>query len=220
MRETWAAVDQYLVDLLVPPDPVLDMALQDSHAAGLPAHNVSPPQGKFLQILAKIQGARRILEIGTLGGYSTIWLARALPADGRLITLEAEADHADMARANIARAGLSSIVEVRLGKAIDTLPQLAAENAGPFDFIFIDADKPSNPDYFTWALRLSRPGSLIVIDNVIRNGEVIDVTSSSPSIYGIRRLNEMLAAELRVSATTIQTVGSKGYDGFTIARVR
>ncbi|MEH1851540.1 MAG: O-methyltransferase [Nostoc sp.] len=218
-QEQWTAVDRYFTDLLVPPDPALDTALQTSAAAGLPPHNVSPNQGKLLLLLAQIQGARNILEIGTLGGYSTIWLARALPSDGRLITLEADPKHAEVARANIAHAGLSKLVDLRLGQALSTLPQIAAENQGPFDLIFIDADKPSNPEYFAWALKLSRRGSLIIADNVVRNGAVVDAASSDPSVQGVRRFNELLASEPRVNATAIQTVGSKGYDGFAIAIV-
>jgi predicted O-methyltransferase YrrM len=218
-QEQWTAVDRYITDLLVPPDPALDAALEASAAAGLPPHDVTPNQGKLLLLLAQIQGARTILEIGTLGGYSTIWLARSLPADGRLITLEANPKHAEVARANIARADLSDVVEVRLGRALDTLPQLAGEGHGPFDLIFIDADKASNPDYFAWALKLSRRGSLIIADNVVRNGAVVDTASSDPSVQGVRRFNELLAESARVSATAIQTVGSKGYDGFAIASV-
>jgi predicted O-methyltransferase YrrM len=218
-QEQWTAVDRYLTDLLVPPDPALEAALQASAAAGLPPINVSPNQGKLLHLLARLQGARTILEIGTLGGYSTIWLARALPAGGRLITLEAEPRYAGVARANIARAGLTDVVELRLGLALETLPQLAAEGRGPFDLIFIDADKPSIPEYFAWALKLSRRGSLIIVDNVVRKGAVIDAASDDPSVQGVRRFNELLAAERRVSATAIQTVGSKGYDGFAIALV-
>jgi predicted O-methyltransferase YrrM len=218
-QEQWSAVDRYITGLLVPPDPALDAALADSAAAGLPAINVSPNQGKLLHLLARLQGARNILEIGTLGGYSTIWLARALPAGGRLVTLESELKHADVARANIARAGLSGVVELRLGRALDTLPQLAAEGRGPFDLIFIDADKPSNADYFAWALRLSRRGSLIVVDNVVRKGGVIDPASTDDKVQGVRRFYDVLAAEPRVSATAIQTVGSKGYDGFAVALV-
>lgn len=218
-QDQWTAVDRYINDLLLPPDPALDAALQASAAAGLPSHNVSPNQGKLLFLLARIQGACTILEIGTLGGYSTIWLARALPAAGRLITLETDPKHAEVARANIARAGLSSVVELRLGQALDTLPQLVAEGRGPFDLIFIDADKPSNPDYFKWALKLSRRGSLIIADNVIRDGAVIDTGSGDPSVRGVRRFFELVAAEPRVSATALQTVGSKGYDGFAIALV-
>ncbi len=218
-REQWTAVDRYLTDLLVPPDPALDAALEASAAAGLPPINVSPTQGKLLHLLARLQGARAILEIGTLAGYSTIWLARALPAGGRLVTLEADPGHAEVAQANLVRAGLADVVELRLGRALDTLPQLAAEGRGPFDLIFIDADRPSNPDYFAWALRLSRRGSLILVDNVVRQGAVIDCASADPNIQGVRRLHELLAAEPRVSATAIQTVGSKGYDGFALALV-
>jgi len=214
-QELWIDVDRYITDNLVPSDPALDAALEASAAAGLPRIQVSPAQGKFLHLLARGMGAHRLLEIGTLGGYSTIWLARALPPGGRLITLEVDPRHAEVARANIARAGFADVVELRLGRALDTLPELA----GPFNFIFIDADKPSNAAYFTWALKLSRPGSLIVIDNVIRDGAVIDPASTDLDILGVRRLNEVLAVERRVSATTIQTVGAKGYDGFTMALV-
>ncbi|MCC5598873.1 O-methyltransferase [Nostoc favosum] len=217
-QEEWTAVDRYFTDLLVPPDPSLDAALQTSAAAGLPSHNVSPNQGKLLLLLAQIQGARTILEIGTLGGYSTIWLARALPSDGRLITLEANPKHAEVAHANIAHAGLSDIVDLRLGQALSTLPQIAAEGH-TFDLIFIDADKPNNPDYLMWALKLSRRGSLIIADNVVRGGAVVDAANGDPSVQGVRRFNELLASEPRVSATAIQTVGSKGYDGFAIAIV-
>jgi predicted O-methyltransferase YrrM len=217
--EQWTAVERYITDLLVPPDPVLDYALRASSEAGLPPINVSPNQGKLLWLLARVQRARAILEIGTLGGYSTIWLARALPARGRLTTLEVDPKHAKVAMRNIARAGLAKVVELRLGRALDTLSQLAAEDRGPFDLIFIDADKPNNPEYFEWALKLSRRGSLIVIDNVVREGEIIDPTSNDPAVLATRRLNEILAAEPRVSVTAIQTVGSKGYDGFAIALV-
>ncbi|WP_437970928.1 O-methyltransferase [Sorangium sp. So ce260] len=218
-QEQWSAVDRYITDLLVQPDAALDAALEASAAAGLPPINVAPNQGKLLHLLARIHGARSILEIGTLGGYSTIWLARALPAGGRLITLESEPKHADVARANLERAGLADLVELRLGRALDTLPGLAAEGRGPFDLIFIDADKPSNPDYFAWALKLSRRGSVIVIDNVVRRGAVVDPESADPNVQGVRRLHELLAAERRVSATAIQTVGSKGYDGLAVALV-
>jgi predicted O-methyltransferase YrrM len=219
-QEVWTAVDSYITDLFVPPDGALNAALQASETAGLPAINVSPPQGKFLQLLARAIGARAILEMGTLGGYSTIWLARALPAGGRLITLEADPKHAEIARTNIARAGLSGVVELRLGRALDTLPQLAAEGRGPFDFIFIDADKPSYADYFAWALKLSRRGTIIIGDNVIRRGAVIDPSKSDdPRVPGVLRFNQAVAAERRVSGTVIQTVGAKGYDGFTFAVV-
>lgn len=218
-QEQWTAVDRYVSDLLIPPDAVLDATLQASVAAGLPAINVSPPHGKLLHLLARVHRARTILEIGTLGGYSTIWLARALPADGRLITLEFDPKYAEVARGNLARACLADLVELRLGRALDTLPQLAAEGRGPFDFIFIDADKQTYPDYFAWALKLSRRGTLIIADNVVRNGAVADAANSDPNVQGVRRFNELLAAEPRVSATAIQTVGSKGYDGFAIALV-
>jgi predicted O-methyltransferase YrrM len=218
-KELWTAVDQYITDLLVQPDDALDAALRDSAAAGLPSINVTPGQGKLLHLMARMQGARSILEVGTLGGYSTIWLARALPPGGLLVTLEIDAGHAQVARTNIARAGLSGVVDLRLGRALDTLPKLAAEGSGPFDLVFIDADKPSNPDYFLWALKLSRRGSVIVIDNVVRDGAVIDAATTDASVQGVRRLNEMLAAEKRVSVTAVQTVGSKGYDGFAVALV-
>lgn len=218
-QETWAAVDRYLNDLLEPPDPVLDEALAASATAGLPPINVTASQGKLLQLLARIQNARNILEIGTLGGYSTLWLARALPTGGRMITLEFEPNHAEVARANLARAGLTGVVELRLGRALDSLRQLAAEGSGPFDLIFIDADKPSTADYFVWALKLSRPGSLIIVDNVVRKGQVIDEASRDPNVQGMRRFFDTLAMEKRVNATVLQTVGSKGYDGFALALV-
>ena len=217
--DQWTAVDHYLTDLLAPNDSALEAALAASVAAGLPPIAVTPTQGKLLAMLARLQGAKAILEIGTLGGYSTIWLARALPAGGRLVTLEADPKHADVARANVDRAGLSAVVDVRLGMALDVLPRLLAEGLGPFDFVFIDADKANIPEYFEWSLRLSRRGSVIIVDNVIRDGAVIDAASSDPSILGVRRFNERLASESRVMATTIQTVGSKGYDGFAMAIV-
>ncbi len=218
-QEQWTAVDRYITELFVPPDPALDAALQSSDAAGLPSINVSPNQGKLLYLLAQVQRARNILEIGTLGAYSTIWLGRALPAGGRLITLEFDPKHAEVARANIARAGLAGVVELRLGRALDTLPQLVAEERGPFDLIFIDADKQGYPDYLAWALKLSRRGSLIIADNVVRKGAVADPASADSNVQGVRRYNQLLAAEPRVSATVIQTVGSKGYDGLAIALV-
>lgn len=214
-QDRWAAVDQYVADLLVRSDPVLEAALETSRAAGLPPHDVSPSQGKLLQLLAQIRGARTILEIGTLGGYSTIWLARALPEGGRLVTLEADPGYAEVARANIERAGLAEVVELHVGPALDTLPQLN----GPFDLVFIDADKRSNPEYLDAALGLSRPGTVIVADNVVLAGALADGESDDPSVHGVRRFHELLAAESRVSAVTIQTVGGKGYDGFTIALV-
>ncbi len=217
--ELWTAVDRYLAELLAPADTALEAALAANRAAGLPAIDVSPPQGKLLHLLARLQGARNILEIGTLGGYSTIWLARALSAGGRVITLEADPVHAETARANIMRAGLAAVVDVRVGPALETLPKLEAERLGPFDVTFIDADKPSTPDYFTWALKLSRRNSIIIVDNVVRDGAVIDGASSDPGVRGMRRFFDMLAAEPRVIATAIQTVGSKGYDGFAIALV-
>jgi predicted O-methyltransferase YrrM len=218
-EELWTAVDGYLGNLLVSADPALEAALAASAAAGLPAINVSPVQGKLLHLLARAIGARNVLEIGTLGGYSTIWLARALPDGGRVISLEADPKHAEVARANIARAELDTRIEVRLGMALDLLPALAAEGGNPFDFVFIDADKPNNAAYFDWALKLSRPGSIIVVDNVVRGGDVIAADSDSPTVHGVRHFLERLAAEPRVSATAIQTVGGKGYDGFAIALV-
>jgi predicted O-methyltransferase YrrM len=210
----WTRVDNYMVGALLAADPALDQALADSDAAGLPAIAVAPNQGKLLMLLAQMVGARRILEIGTLGGYSTIWLARALPEGGRLISLEYEAKHAEVARKNIARAGLADRVEVRVGRGVDLLPHVE----GPIDFTFIDADKASNPDYFAGALKLSRPGSVIVVDNVVRGGAVTDAKGDA-NIQGIRKMNAMIAAEPRVSATAVQTVGSKGWDGFCLIRV-
>jgi predicted O-methyltransferase YrrM len=215
----WASVDRYLNDTLIPPDPALDAALKANAAANLPAIDVSPSQGKLLQLLAEIQGAQRILEIGTLGGYSTINLARALPLNGKLITLELNPHHAEVALANIASAGLAHVVELRLGPALDSLHQLHAEHAEPFDLIFLDANKDGYPHYLTAALKLARPGTLILADNVIRDGEVIDPNSADPNVQGVRRFFELLAADPRISATAVQTVGSKGYDGFAIARV-
>jgi len=220
-QERWTAVDRYITNLLVPEDAALEAALRDSVAAGLPPIAVTPNQGKLLALLARVQGACRILEMGTLGGYSTIWLARALPAGGRLVTLEAEAEYAELARANIARAGLAESVELRVGPALQTLPQLVAEGAGPFDLIFVDADKKNNPGYFEWSLKLSRPGTLIIVDNVVRDGRIIDADAYGPAtgdenIKGIRRFFELVAGEHGVDATAIQMVGSKGYDGFAL----
>jgi predicted O-methyltransferase YrrM len=214
-QDQWNAVDHYLNETMVAEDDALSAAVHESERAGLPSIQVAPNQGKLLHLLAKTMGARNILEIGTLGGYSTIWLARALPAGGRVITLEAEPKHAEVARANFARAGLADKIELRLGKALDTLPKLT----GPFDLFFIDADKPSIPEYFDWALELSRPGSLILVDNVVRKGAVADPASSDPNVQGVRRFNEKVAREPRVSATTIQTVGTKGYDGIAFVLV-
>jgi len=216
----WSEVDRYLDALLVRPDAALNAALTASAEAGLPSIAVAANQGKLLHLLAQALGARSILEIGTLGGYSAIWLARALPPDGRLITLELERKHAEVARQNLERAGVSERVDIRLGRALDTLPQLAAESRGPFDLIFIDADKTSIPDYFVWALRLSRPGTLIIVDNVVRKGAVADPDSTDPNVQGVRRFNELVAREPRVSATVIQTVGSKGHDGLAFLLVR
>lgn len=218
-EDRWTAVDRYVADVVVPSDPALDATLEASTAAGLPPINVAPNQGKLLALLVQMRSARTVLEIGTLGGYSTIWMAGALPADGRLVTLEAEPTYAEVARGNIARAGLADVVDVRVGPALATLPQLAAEGAGPFDVVFIDADKSANADYFSWALRLTRRGSIIVVDNVVRGGAVLDAGSADPGVQGTRRLYELLGQEPRVSATVIQTVGSKGYDGFALAVV-
>lgn len=218
-QEQWTAADQYFSSLLAPADPVLDATLKASDEAGLPAIGVSPMQGTLLQVLALARGARSILEIGTLGGYSTIWLARALPKGGRLITLEADAKHAAVARANITAAGLADVVEVRLGDAVESLSHLAAERRDPFDLIFIDADKPGYPEYLTGSLRLCRRGSLIIADNVVRRGTVADPETNSSDVLGVRRFLEMLAAEPRVIASVVQTVGSKGYDGFAFAVV-
>jgi len=217
--EQWNAVDRYITDVLVPGDSALDAAMASIEEARLPPISVSAPLGKLLHILALAVGARRVLEVGTLGGYSTIWLARALPPDGHLVTLELDPRHAEVATANIARAGLSDVVEVRLGRAIDTLPVLAEEGYGPFDLVFIDADKPSNADYFEWALRLGRVGTTIVVDNVVRNGKVADPDCDDADVEGVRGLNALIATEPRVVATAIQTVGSKGYDGFALAQV-
>jgi predicted O-methyltransferase YrrM len=218
-QRLWSTVDRYISERLLPPDPALDAALEASAAGGLPAIAVSPNQGKLLHLLARIHGARTILELGTLGGFSTIWLARALPPDGRLLTLEVNSKYAELARANIARAGLAELVELRVGPALEALQQLAGEGLGPFDLIFIDADKQNIPAYFEWALKLSRRGSLIVTDNVVRAGGLADPACEDPRVEGARRFHELLAVEPRVSATTIQTVGLKGYDGFTLALV-
>jgi predicted O-methyltransferase YrrM len=225
-QELWSSVDQYISQMLTTSDTALEAALADSEKAGLPSINVSPPHGKLLHLLARaILMARgpaspgAILEIGTLGGYSTIWLARALPRGGRLITLEYDSKHAEVARANVARAGLNDVVEIRMGKAIDSLPALAKEGRGPFDLIFIDADKQSYAEYFEWAVKLSRTGTVIIADNVVRKGEIANAQSTDASVQGMRRFTEMAGKEPRVAATCIQTVGAKGYDGFVIARV-
>lgn len=216
-QRVWTEVDDYISGLLIGADPVLDGALEASDKAGLPQIAVAPNQGKLLHLIARIHGARKILEIGTLAGYSTIWLARALPADGTLITLEYDPRHAEVATANIAAAGLADRVEVKVGAALDTLPTLTGE--APFDLFFIDADKVNNPRYFQWALDHSRPGTVIIVDNVVRSGRVVDATSTDPSVVGTRELASLLADEPRVTATMVQTVGDKGYDGFAIALV-
>jgi predicted O-methyltransferase YrrM len=212
----WSAVDHYVQGTLLRADPVLDAALQANAAAGLPAIDVAPNQGKLLYLLVQMMGARNVLEIGTLGGYSTIWLARALPAGGKLITLEADPKHAVVAHSNLARAGLGQVVEVRVGKALDTLPALVKQ---VFDLVFIDADKPNNAAYLEWALRLTRPGSVIVVDNVVRDGKILEATSDDARIQGTRKLFEAVSRDRRLQATAIQTVGVKGHDGFLIARV-
>jgi predicted O-methyltransferase YrrM len=215
--DTWNEVDDYIGRLFVPPDPGLDDAQRAATAAGLPAIAVSAAQGKFLHILARLHRSRRVLEIGTLGGYSTIWLARALPADGRLISLEFDPKHADVARANVRHAGLSERVDVRVGRAVDSLPALAGGE--PFDLVFIDADKPSTPDYVRWALKLTRPGSVIVVDNVIRDGKILDASGTDANVAGMRDALALMAAEPRLTTTALQMVGAKGYDGFAIAVV-
>lgn len=211
-QETWQRVDDYLSGKVVGADDVLAAAVADSVAGGLPDIQVTAAQGKLLHLLARLARAERILEVGTLGGYSTIWLARALPPGGRLDTLEIDPAHAEVARGNLARAGLSGVAEVHVGAALDTLPTLT----GPYDFVFIDADKPNNPGYVTEALRLTRPGGVIVVDNVVRGGRVADPAVTDPAVVGTRALFDLLAAEPRVDATAIQTVGGKGYDGFAV----
>ena len=218
-QDLWATVDSYIADLFIAPDFALEAALDSSKAAGLPTINVSPSQGKLLHLLAKAQGARKILELGTLGGYSTIWLARALPPDGRLISLEIDPKRAQLARANIARAELANTVEILVGRAADSMQRLLAEGRGPFDLIFIDADKPSYAEYLKWALKLSRPGTMIIADNVVRKGAVADPGSTDENVQGIRKFNQVLAAEKRVTITVIQTVGCKGHDGFALILV-
>ncbi len=218
-QQIWNAVETYLNETLVPADTALQAALKNNTASGLPTIDVAPHEGKLLYLLAKMRNAKRILEIGTLGGYSTIWLARALPEDGTLITLELDPKHAKVARENIANAGLSSKVEVRLGPALDSLAKLQAEQTNPFDFIFIDADKSGYPNYLDWSLRLSQPGTVIIADNVVREGAVIEADSKDASVQGVRRFFEKIAANPRLDATALQTVGTKGYDGFALAIV-
>ncbi|AYN41580.1 O-methyltransferase [Streptomyces dangxiongensis] len=217
--QLWDDVDDYFINRLSPDDEALRAALRESAAAGLPQIGVTAAQGKLLHLLARLQGARNILEIGTLGGYSTIWLARALPEDGRLVSLEYDAKHAEVANRNIARAGLERIAQVRVGPALESLPKLADENPAPFDLVFIDADKVNNGRYVEWALRLTRAGSLIVVDNVVRGGRVADADSTEPDVVGTRAAIELIATHPRLSGTAIQTVGSKGYDGFALAHV-
>lgn len=219
-QRPWAAVDEYLIDLFVGPDDALDSALTANAAAGLPVIDVAANQGKFLALIARLSGARTVLEVGTLGGYSAIWLARALPADGQVVTLEAQPEYAEVARANLDRAGVGERVEIRVGRALDTLPQLEAEHAGPFDLVFIDADKETYPQYLEWALRLTRPGSVIIGDNVVRNGQVIDDDSADEKVRATRSFLELAAADRRLDATALQTVGGKGWDGFLLAVVR
>jgi predicted O-methyltransferase YrrM len=218
-QQLWTSVDDYITQLFVQSDPILQETLATSEAAGLPSISVAPNEGKLLMLLAQLCGARNILEIGTLGGYSTIWLARGMVSGGSLITLEANPKHAEVARLNIARAGFTDRVEVRVGSARDTLPQLATEGRGPFDLIFIDADKEGYPEYLAWALKLARPGTLIIADNVIRDGKILDPADTDPRVQGARRFNQLLAEEPRVKATVIQTVGGKGHDGMAIAIV-
>jgi predicted O-methyltransferase YrrM len=218
-KRGWSEVDSYFASMLIGPDSALDATLEANAVAGLPSIDVSASQGKLIHLLARLSGARKALEIGTLGGYSTIWLARALPNDGKLITLEMSARHADVARGNVARAGLQGKVEVRIGAALTTLPKLAAEGLHPFDFVFIDADKTNNAAYLEWALRLSRPGTAIVVDNVVREGEVADAANRNSDVVGVRRMFELMAREPRLSATAVQTVGTKGWDGFALALV-
>ena len=218
-QETWSSVDAYFADRLVSDDPALTAAVRDSEAAGLPPHHVAPNQGKLLHLLCRVAGARSVLEVGTLGGYSTIWLARALPPGGQVVTLELDPDYAAVARRNVARAGLTETVEVRVGPAAESLTALAAEGAGPFDLVFIDADKPNNPAYLRGALALSRPGTVIVGDNVVRDGAVVDGSSADPKVRGVREFTDLLAATPGVEATAVQTVGEKGYDGFVLAVV-
>ena len=218
-KKTWAAVDDYIVDALFEADPVLNAVLAANHDQGLPAIDVSPAQGKLLSLLARMQGAKKILEIGTLGGYSTIWMARALPVGGKIVTLELDPHHAKVARSNFERAGVSERVELRVGPALQSLATLNAENAGAFDVIFIDADKPNNPHYLSWAMRLSRPGTVIICDNVIRDGAVLDEDGQDANVEGARAAFSFIGGDKRLQATAIQTVGAKGYDGFAIAIV-
>jgi len=219
MQELWTQVDRYFTDLLIPPDEIMDAALAANHQAGLPPIDITPLQGSFLEFLVRVSGAGRILEIGTLGGYSTLWLTRGLPEDGRILTLELEPHHAEVARANLERAGVLNRVEVMVGPASESLRALKESGCAAFDLIFIDADKERYPEYLDWALKLSRPGTTIVADNVVRDGRVVDAECGDPHVQGVRRFMEQLAAEKRVSTTVLQTVGTKGYDGFALALV-
>ncbi|MEK3945631.1 MULTISPECIES: O-methyltransferase [unclassified Paenibacillus] len=216
---TWDKADQYITERLIPQDAVLEEVLVTNQQAGLPPFDVSPSQGKFLNLLVQMKGARRILEIGTLGGYSTIWMARALPSDGQIVTLELDPIHAQVAKANLSLAEVDHLVELRVGDALEQLSQMKQEGVEPFDFIFIDADKPNNPNYLKWALQFSQPGTVILGDNVIREGEVINENSEDARVVGVREFYDLLAEEPRISATAIQTVGSKGYDGFVLGIV-
>ncbi|MGX9147291.1 O-methyltransferase [Mesorhizobium sp. 128a] len=217
--KTWTAVDDYIVSSLFEADPVLDAVIATNRKQGLPAIDVSAAQGKLLSLLVRIRGAKRVLEIGTLGGYSTIWMARGLPADGKVVTLELDPHHAKVARSNFERAGVSDKVDLRTGPALQTLETLESENAGPFDLIFIDADKPNNPNYLSWAMRLSRPGTVIVCDNVVRDGTVLNDDGRDAYVEGARAAFSFIGGEKRLDGTAIQTVGAKGYDGFAIAIV-
>jgi predicted O-methyltransferase YrrM len=217
--EIWKKVDSFFTDALIPADPALDSALDANRQADLPAIDVTPLQGKFLELLIRATGAQRVLELGTLGAYSTIWLARAVGENGKVVTLELDARHAEIAQRNLDNAGIANRVDLRIGPAAKTLEALIARGTEPFDFIFIDADKAGYPDYMQLSLKLSRPGTLIIADNVVRDGQVIDATDPDPNIQGVRRFTELVAAEPRLSATVLQTVGSKGYDGFAIAIV-
>ena len=219
-QELWTSVDDYLGDVLVRQDKHLDDAVAASDAAGLPSIQVSPPQGKLLEILIGMMKAKNILEVGTLGGYSTIWMTRSLPSDGRVVTIEIDPRHAEVAQENFTRAGLADKIELRVGNARDILPAMIEEGMEPFDFVFIDADKASNPDYFGWALRMSRPGTVIIVDNVIRDGHIIEADSEDASVQGVRRLNEVMSSSVGVTVTALQTVGVKGYDGFSVALVQ
>jgi predicted O-methyltransferase YrrM len=218
-REGWKAVDAYLEGRLFARDEVLEEVVRACREAGVPDNEVTPAQGRFLQILVRAQGARRVLEVGTLGGYSAIWMARGLPEDGRLVTLEVDRGRAEVARANLARAGVAGRVEVRVGPALETLPRLAEEGAGPFDLVFIDADKRHNPEYLEHAVALSRPGTLVVVDNLVRVGAVVDDASDDPSVRGVRRMLDRIARDPRLEATALQTVGRKDWDGFALIRV-